>query len=283
MAALLTYSDTDALSLQAIGDPSGDKWAGQFEGAGTGAAIAPAGTGSTNSQALEFTKAGQAWSGVNLVDFSDTDVRVTDATHTVVTMKYHSTDASPVLMQLIATDSSTTSQCVAAAVGWNTLSFDFTSATGWSADKTYTKVTLFPDFKNGDCANQGSLVAATAVAGQKYYIDNVNFNGYAAPSNSAAPTIGGTAKVGKILTARAGTWTGTSVTTTYKWYACKTKKTAAAASVTSSAKCTVISGATGSTYTLKKAQKGKYIRVLITQTNSLGSATKLSKTYGKVK
>lgn len=61
------------------------------------------------------------------------------------------------------------------------------------------------------------------------------------------PKISGTAKVGKKLTAKPGTWTaGTKLT--YQWYAGGTK----------------ISGATASTYTVKSAQKGKWIKVKVT-------------------
>jgi hypothetical protein len=283
--SLLTFEASDTLGALAAGDPnpSIDKWAGQFEGSGTGIAAAPGGTGSTLSQALQINKGNtNAWSGLNLVDYTDSDVKVTDGTHHVVTMNYFSPDTatSPVELQLLGTN--TLSQCVDAAPGWNSLSFDFSTVSGWSDSNEYTKLVLFPNFKD-NCANKGSFSTPASLTNQLYYIDNVNVNSYAAPANTVAPTVSGTLKVGKTVTANVGTWSGAAGTTTYKWYACKVKKTTAAASVTSAAKCSAISGGTSATLKLKSAQKGKYLRVLITQTNALGSATKLSKTFGKVK
>lgn len=66
--------------------------------------------------------------------------------------------------------------------------------------------------------------------------------------NDTPPTVSGTARVGRRLTASAGTWTPTPTTTTYQWLA----------------NGTPISGATGSTFVLKAAQVGKRISVRVT-------------------
>ncbi|GAA5038476.1 hypothetical protein GCM10025738_27720 [Microbacterium fluvii] len=83
----------------------------------------------------------------------------------------------------------------------------------------------------------------------------------------ATPKISGTAKVGKKLTAKPGTWTsGTKFT--YQWYAGGK----------------AISKATKSTFTLTRSQKGKTITVKVTGKKS-GYATvaKTSRATGKVK
>jgi len=97
------------------------------------------------------------------------------------------------------------------------------------------------------------------------------------------PTVRGTARVGKTLTA-AGTWTGyPAPTLTYKWYAC-TKAVSAARPAVPLSKCKKIKGATGSTFKLKSAQRGKYVAVFVTGT-SLGTTatTWLSKTTTKIR
>ena len=77
------------------------------------------------------------------------------------------------------------------------------------------------------------------------------------PTNTALPAITGTPTVGQVLTASNGTWTGTPTPTyTRQWLR----------------NGTVISGATGTTYTLVEADEGATIRVRVTGTNTLGSA-----------
>lgn len=87
-----------------------------------------------------------------------------------------------------------------------------------------------------------------------------------APTNSAVPTITGasTAEVGIALTATNGTWAGNPAPTfTRQWQ----RGDAAAGPFTA------ISGATGATYTPVVADAGKYLRVVVTATNSEGTAT----------
>ncbi len=86
-------------------------------------------------------------------------------------------------------------------------------------------------------------------------------------ATAGTPKISGTAKVGKKLTAKPGTWTSGSKFS-YQWYANGVK----------------INKATKSTFTLKAAQKGKKITVVVTGKKS-GYATvaKTSKATGKVK
>jgi hypothetical protein len=133
------------------------------------------------------------------------------------------------------------------------------------------------------------------LAGKKYYIDNVGFNGATTPAIpvpvvkvkptlKTAATATGTAKSAKTLTAGKGSWTGTAtITYTYKWYRCTVASTkTATAAPTASAKCVAISGGTKSTYKLASADVGKYVRVLVTAKNSAGTTLSLSKTTAKV-
>jgi uncharacterized repeat protein (TIGR02543 family) len=96
------------------------------------------------------------------------------------------------------------------------------------------------------------------------------------------PTVSGTAKVGKTLTAKNGTWTGSPTPAiTYQWYSCSTEVKSAALTVSS--KCKSISGATKSTFKLASAQKGKWVTVLVTGTSTGTTKTSwLAKSTGKV-
>ena len=105
-----------------------------------------------------------------------------------------------------------------------------------------------------------------------------------APTRSVAASITGTAKVGKVVTAKSGTWAGTApIAYSYKWYRCAVAGTATGtAAPNAAAKCTVIAGKTASTYTLAAADKGKFVRVLVTATNKVGTGLSLSKSTAKV-
>jgi uncharacterized repeat protein (TIGR02543 family) len=97
------------------------------------------------------------------------------------------------------------------------------------------------------------------------------------------PTVSGTAKVVKTLTANKGTWTGSPKPThSYQWYAC-TKKVAAATSKIPST-CKKIPKATKSTFKLAKTQKGKYVTVLVSGTSTGTTKTSwLTKSTVKVR
>jgi Polysaccharide lyase len=83
------------------------------------------------------------------------------------------------------------------------------------------------------------------------------------PSNTAPPPIVGTAQQGQTLTATAGSWSGTTpMTYAYQWQRCDS----------TGASCAAIAGATATTYPLGSVDVGSTIRVLVTATNSAGSA-----------
>ncbi|MDF1488875.1 hypothetical protein [Tessaracoccus caeni] len=86
-------------------------------------------------------------------------------------------------------------------------------------------------------------------------------------TSSANPKISGTAKVGKTLTAKPGTWKPSGVTLSYQWYRDGKK----------------IEGATKKTYKLTKSDKGKKIVVKVKGKKSGYSwTTKASKATSKV-
>jgi Concanavalin A-like lectin/glucanases superfamily len=87
------------------------------------------------------------------------------------------------------------------------------------------------------------------------------------PSNTALPTVSGTPKIGQLLTASTGSWAGSPVTSySYQWQTCNNL----------GARCANITGATSSTYRLIPYDIADTIRVIVTATNSGGSASATS-------
>ncbi len=94
----------------------------------------------------------------------------------------------------------------------------------------------------------------------------------AAPTNTGAPTISGSAAVGSTLTATNGTWSGTVAGYAYAWQRCDT----------AGGNCTTIDGATGQTYELGTTDAGHTLRVTVTASNDGGSTSAQSNPTGVV-
>lgn len=101
----------------------------------------------------------------------------------------------------------------------------------------------------------------TVRAGQGFAV-LARFAVAAAPSNTVAPAISGTATVGSLLTATNGTWAGSPTSYTYQW---RWADTAAP-----------IVGATTSTYTPVAGDVGHTLAITVTAVNGLGSTAQSS-------
>lgn len=86
------------------------------------------------------------------------------------------------------------------------------------------------------------------------------------PTNTALPTITGTAQVGQTLTATTGAWNGSPTGFAFQWQRCSATGTS----------CVDLPGATGGTYVVTAGDAGSTIRVVVTATNSIGSASAAS-------
>jgi photosystem II stability/assembly factor-like uncharacterized protein len=93
------------------------------------------------------------------------------------------------------------------------------------------------------------------------------------PVNLTAPAISGSAVDGATLTADNGNWTGAGpIAYAYQWKRCDS----------AGGNCTAISGATAQTYAVAPGDVGSTLRVAVTATNALGSATATSAQTGAV-
>ena len=96
----------------------------------------------------------------------------------------------------------------------------------------------------------------------------------AAPINTAAPTISGTAEEGQTLTTTAGTWTGSpSPSYAYQWQICDA----------SGNSCTNITGANKRELAVSHDDVGGTLRVAVAATNTQGEASSVSAATGVVR
>ena len=85
----------------------------------------------------------------------------------------------------------------------------------------------------------------------------------AAPGNTTAPTVSGTAKVGQTLMASDGTWSNTPTSYAYQWLRCNGGGNS----------CVNVANGTQKSYTLVGVDAGHTMRVRVTATNADGSAS----------
>ena len=283
---VLTFEDADTLGSLAAGEANDAKWAGSFGSGGSGIANPPV---KRTGKALEFNKVGgDVWTGWNLVQAPSGEV-ITSSLYKTVRFDYYSPETvmTPVTLKLVATDNSAVLAAFKAKKGWQTFSVDFGTLSGangtWSADKTYNKLVLYPNFSEDNIMPAGVANPTTPMASKNFYVDNVTFNGFALPIKVGTANKSGTAKVGRVITATGVTLNGNRIVRSFKWYRCSVQgKTVKATAPASSDKCSAISGATAATYTLAKADKGKYVRVAFVGTTAAGTLYALSTSTSKV-
>lgn len=103
---------------------------------------------------------------------------------------------------------------------------------------------------------------------------------YTKPVFTIKPTVYGKATVGRTIGSGVDARANPLASFNYQWFACT--KSGSKFESKKPADCSAISGATNVELKLKKAQKGKYIRLRVIIENSVGSKTLFSKTTAKV-
>jgi hypothetical protein len=125
---------------------------------------------------------------------------------------------------------------------WELLADDYRQLLGPPDARSYTPM-------------NGSIPAAAQVSGLGNFLANVFTQG-APPTNTAAPSLSGSAAVGQTLTCNPGSWTG-SPTFTYRW----------------SRDGSPIAGATARTYAATYGDGGHALSCTVTATSASGSGT----------
>jgi hypothetical protein len=138
---------------------------------------------------------------------------------------------------------------------WQRDGVDIASATG----TTYVLVTADGDHQVSVLVTATNSAGSASASSDAVIIAPIT----AAPINTVLPSFTGTPTVGQTLTASDGTWTGTpSPTLSRKWQRDGVD----------------IASATGTTYLLAAGDSGKQVSVLVTGTNTVGSASASSGT-----
>lgn len=146
---------------------------GAFQGASVEIANVPT-SGGHSGKGAKFTKVkeGNSYSGYKLI-YGGSQYRYTNSAKKVITFDYWASVASPVQVRLETSNGASVVLTEAAIAGWNSLSFDMSTAKGWSVNNSFNLVSIFPDFSD-DANFWGSIVAPN---NQIFYIDNVSING----------------------------------------------------------------------------------------------------------
>jgi hypothetical protein len=92
-----------------------------------------------------------------------------------------------------------------------------------------------------------------------------------APANATAPRVTGAMRIGGLLVASPGIWTGTApISTTYQWQYCQPRRLI----------CSNLAAQTGQVIRLRAGHLGTRLRVVVTATNAGGSAAAVSAPTG---
>jgi len=187
----LSFESNDGLGAQVGKAASSNRPLGYWYNSATTAISTAALPSSHPGKALDFIKSQyeQKWSGFTVFDAGTTGVQFTNGSHPIVTFDYYSPDNSPVQVKL-EKGNSKTYKVAMASQGWNALSFDFTSVSGWSGSTEWSRMSIIPDFSD-DATYTSSIKPMT---NQHYFIDNVSVNGgtindVTSPAPTPTPTL----------------------------------------------------------------------------------------------
>jgi len=152
---------------------SSDSGLGAFQGAAVEIANVPT-AGGHSGKGAKFTKSkgGEQYSGLKLIKGANSFRYTTEANPTI-SFDYYAPIASPVQVKLETANGDYVVLTKAASIGWNSLSFDMSTAVGWSANVAFNLVAVFPNFTD----DKNFTPAPVAPNDQVFYLDNVSING----------------------------------------------------------------------------------------------------------
>ena len=201
----LSYETNDGNGANSI---STDAGLGTFNPAGAVEIANVPTSGGHSGKGAKFTKSkdGAAYSGYKLIYGADT-FRYTNADNKTISFDYYASVASPVQVKLETANGDQVILTKSASTGWNALSFDMSTAIGWSDNVAFNLVAVFPDFSD----NADFTSAIVTPNDQLFYIDNVSINGGTLndvgtqPTPSSSPTATATATPPTGVTCTEGT------------------------------------------------------------------------------
>jgi hypothetical protein len=159
-STILTFESDDVLGKRSVG----------FGGANPSIEDSPA--GGTGGKALRIEKGvgAESWAGIYVVQFDKATTRITTGSNPRISFNYFSPIANSPTRVEIDPYPNSLGKTVVVPKGWSQVTIDFSQVEGWSADKDYTSIVVFPDF-----------LGSSGGVSNSYYVDNLSFNG--APSS----------------------------------------------------------------------------------------------------
>jgi serine protease len=160
-----------------------------------------------------------------------------------------------------------------AKVSRNVLKSSYWELTSWSAYGKANNEDWYLVKSGGACSTLGC--GTGAVNALKALQNAGEISTKMAITNSTLPTVSGTIRAGKTLSAKDGRWaSGYKMSYQYQWYSCSERVMAGGGSLNGT--CSAISGATRSSYRLSSLVTGTYLLVGVTAANGYSSLTKYS-------
>jgi len=160
-----------------------------------------------------------------------------------------------------------------AKVSRNVLKSSYWELVSWSAYGKANNEDWYLVKSGGACSTLG---CGTGAVNALKALQNVGeISRKMAITNSTLPTVSGTIRAGKTLSAKDGRWaSGYRMSYQYQWYSCSERVMTGGGSLNGT--CSAISGATANRYRLSSLVTGTYLLVGVTAANGYSSLTKYS-------
>lgn len=159
-STMLTFENDDVIGKRSMG----------FGGAIPSIEDSPAGGSGGKALRIEKPAGAEAWAGIYVVQFDKATTRITTGSSPQISFNYFSPIANSPTRVEIDPYPNSLGKTVLVPKGWSQITIDFSQIEGWSAEKDYTSIVVFPDFMGNSSGVSTS-----------YFVDNVSFNG--APSS----------------------------------------------------------------------------------------------------